>query len=260
MKQSSIYVDPAELKAKNKNPHQPHGGGVQPVAQIRQPLQQQPKPTQQKVELTKDDLKEITKEAFQEGLKAAQQQTQTEQGQQPAQQAQPQDEASAKSKHKEEKAGSPNKPEGTKETQEKFDKIVERNNYVLFQAQALFPLDFFPDKIIIDMTKVTIIAKSFFATEHVTAIPLKSISDIFMQTSLFTASLTVMYLPHSDRPSAIQPEEAKILALSRKDAIIAKDIIRGMVIAHEDNIDLTNIKLEDLRSKLQELGSTKTDV
>lgn len=146
------------------------------------------------------------------------------------------------------------------EPQEQLETIVHRNNYVIFEAKSIWPIDMFPDTIIVDMTKISIIHKTFFATEHVTAIPLQSVADIFLQTTFLSAALTIKYLLRTDRPGIIEPVETKILALHRDEAITAKNIIRGLILANEENIDLTKLKIEDLRGKLEELGATKTGV
>lgn len=352
MKRQPIYADPADLKKKNQDDQgtKPPHLGLTGVGSTPQPVQQPQQQPGQAIPMTKEDIIEIAKEAYEEGLSDAKKQqspvaAQGQQAQAPAQQKQeeqpkqeeqqqaqpqkqqaeqPQQEASQPQAQQQEEqpkqeqspqqqtashADQPhNEMQGKEERQqasmrvkpgqspqeakkamkdkmpsndkrgqtsggkqqssgqegekpqERLETIVERNNYVLFEAKSIWPIDFFPDTILIDMTKISIIHKTFYATEHVTAIPLQSIADIFLQTTFFSAALTIKYLLRTDRPGIIEPVETKILALHRNEAIIAKNIIRGLILANEENIDLTKIKIEDLRGKLEELGATKTGI
>lgn len=288
MKRQSIYVDPQMLKEQNADAGDL---AVQPVPtpsdtymqtkqtpQISRMTQPQPSTSGEEIILTKSDVKELAKEAYEEGLKAAKGKEAAQPTDTPEMQEEPKKPAEGTGKKpQEEHKAAPNegKKDGGKENhkappsqskedrpepQEMLETIVDRNNHVLFHAKSIFPIDFFPDTILIDMTKISIVHKTFFATEHVTAIPLQSVADIFLQTTFLSAALTIKYILRTDRPGIIEPVEAKILALSRHDAITAKNIIRGLVLANEENIDLTKIRIEDLRGKLEELGASKTGV
>lgn len=53
---------------------------------------------------------------------------------------------------------------------EKTNTLAMRQDAFLFEAKSCFPFDFFPDTLLIDATKLTIITKVFFATEQVKAV------------------------------------------------------------------------------------------
>lgn len=139
----------------------------------------------------------------------------------------------------------------------KINTITERNDSVLFEAKAFFPFDLFPDKLIIDTTKLSIISKSFFMTEQVTTVNLKDITDVSVETSLFLGNLNVTYLPRTPTPSAVHPSHCKISLLRRSQALRAHNILRGLIIANEEKVDIFKIPLDKLTSTLERFGDSK---
>lgn len=143
------------------------------------------------------------------------------------------------------------------QTRQKLEAIAERHDVVLLRAQTVFPFSLFPDTIIIDTTKLSVIRKQMFATEHITTIPLKDISDATVQTALFLATLTVVYMPRASSPGMVQPVEDHITSLKRADAMRAKDIIKGMLVASSENIDISQLQPEEIVNVIEKFGHSE---
>jgi len=61
----------------------------------------------------------------------------------------------------------------------------------VFKVQTVFPFILFPDELIVEETKVTIIKRYFFASEEIHTIPIKDIVDVIVSCSLFFASIYI---------------------------------------------------------------------
>lgn len=199
------------------------------------------------VSLTKDEYHEIVKEAYKEGLKAAL----TEKVQ-----ADKTDEESL-GKEEGQKAAAVSHAKAHEEAKRKFENISDRHDLEVMRAKTVFPFDLFPDDIIIDTTKVTIVKKQMFATEHVMTIPLKDLSDIHVQTALFLASITIKYMPHSSNPGMLEPVEARVVNLRRQDAIRAKNILKGILVAQSEEIDFTKLAPEEIVNMIEKFGNSE---
>ncbi|MDO8335690.1 MAG: hypothetical protein Q7T74_02810 [Candidatus Saccharibacteria bacterium] len=130
----------------------------------------------------------------------------------------------------------------------KLNKIVAKSNEVLATATAVFPFDLFPDTVTLDRTKVTITKRSFFWSAEVISIRIEDILNVTTGVGPFFGSLTVA----SRVMSSV--DHFTINYFWRKDAIRLKHIIQGYVIAHHNNIDITNLSKRELTTTLTELG------
>lgn len=134
------------------------------------------------------------------------------------------------------------------EKMQKLNKIVEKSNEVLASANAVFPFDLFPDTIIVDRTKVTIVKRGFFWSAETISIRIEDILNVTTSVGPFFGSLTVA----SRVMSSV--DHFKTDYFWRKDAIRLKHIIQGYVIAHHNKIDVNHLSKNDMIDTLTELG------
>jgi hypothetical protein len=204
---------------------------------------------QGKISLSRDEYREIIKEAYKEGMKeAASKSKNSDQDD-----ANESDEETAGRKEGEREAVK-NKVKEEQEAMHKLAAISKRHDIELLRVSTVFPFNLFPDTLIIDTTKMTIVKTQFFATEQVTTIPLKEISDITMQTAFFLASVTFQYMPQTSSPGTTQPIFVSINALKRKDAIRVKSIIKGALVAKAENIDIAKLSPDKVVEMVEKLG------
>src|SRR5581483_2822967 len=119
--------------------------------------------------------------------------------------------------------------EEEKATQQLED-LVGMADLILFQVDSANPLELFPSTLIIDTAKASIIHRQFFATERVHSVMIKDVSDVFIDTSPFFAKLSIVDTGFTENEVAIE-------FLKKDDAVRARRIIQGLVIANQKEID-----------------------
>lgn len=134
------------------------------------------------------------------------------------------------------------------EEEEKLDHLLQQSNRILFQCRTVFPFDFFPDRLIVDETKVNVILKEFFATENVHGILIENIKDIQIQTSIFFASLTII-------PDIYFGEPVELKYLHKRDAYEVRKIIQGIIVCQREGIDLSKLDARQVKDKVRKVGT-----
>lgn len=142
-------------------------------------------------------------------------------------------------------------PELDKEIQDeqRLDGMVEMSRHPLLAVRTVFPFVVFPDDVIVDINKVSIIFREFFATEQVHSVLIKDISDVLVETNLLFATLKIVDVGYTDRTIDVK-------YLKRSDGEHARKLIQGLMTAHRNGIDLTRVAYNDLHSKLESLGAS----
>lgn len=142
------------------------------------------------------------------------------------------------------------KPKETRsdEPEPSLRSIVERSHEVLAQATTIFPFKLFPDTVIVDRTKVTIIKRNFFWSEDVVSIRIEDVLNAKSGVDLFFGSLNV-----SSRVMN-STDHYLIKFLWKRDAMHLKHLIQGYVIAQHNDIDVSHLSRDELIKTLCELG------
>jgi len=114
----------------------------------------------------------------------------------------------------------------------------------------MFPWDFFPSTINVEETRVTIIHRQLLSSQ-VHSVDIKSISNVFINTDLFFASITIV-------SSTFKENSIKIMKLRKHQAILTRRIIEGMRMFVEKDINTSKYSVQELIGQLKELSKTKT--
>lgn len=130
---------------------------------------------------------------------------------------------------------------------QKFQTIIDAENTPIMHIKAVFPFDFFPNEVIIDKTKVTIIKKYFFWTRQVTTILISDVLNVTVNHGLLFGSLAI-----ADRFFAQDP--FSINYLWKQDAARAASVIQGMVLASKEQIDVKKIPSAKLAQHAESVG------
>lgn len=133
---------------------------------------------------------------------------------------------------------------------DRFHNLVRASNQTLLTIKAVFPFDFFTDEISVEITQVNVIKRYFFATAHLQTIPIKSVADVFLDTSLFFASIRII-------DSSYIENSIEVDYLHKDDACKARRIIEGLVIANKEGIDLAKIPPKTLLADIESLGQAQ---
>src|SRR5476651_1266242 len=134
----------------------------------------------------------------------------------------------------------------------KFEKLINKSGIILLRVKAVFPFEIFPDSLVIDESKVNIIHRIFFWTVEIQSIPISHIQDVEVDTSVLFATLKI--LPTGFSVVSMTENWVKINYLWRKDALKARRIIEGLLIASRENIDLTKVDTTNFVKKIEKLG------
>ncbi|MEK7605143.1 MAG: hypothetical protein AAB478_01325 [Patescibacteria group bacterium] len=134
-----------------------------------------------------------------------------------------------------------------KVNEERLNTLVRGSHQPLFHLSNVFPFDLFTDEITVEIAQVNVIKRYFFATAHLHTIPIKNIADIFLETSLFFASIKIVDISYIE--SSIQVEYLK-----KEEACKARRIIQGLVTAKKEDIDFNKIPAKSLVQAIESLG------
>ncbi len=127
-------------------------------------------------------------------------------------------------------------------------RVIEQSNEVLARATTVFPLTIFPDTIILDRTKLTIIRRQFFFAEDVMSIRIEDILNVSASVGPFFGSVTIATRVLSS------DDHFTIRNFSRQDAQHLKHMIQGYVIARHNGIACDHLTHDQLVDTLRELG------
>ncbi len=130
---------------------------------------------------------------------------------------------------------------------EKFDDVVKRAQTILFRAKTVFPFEFFPSDLIIDVTKVTVVTRNFFLSGKTQSINVKDIMDVVVEKGPFFSAMRFLDLGYQQR------NQIKINYLTNKDARQAREIIEGLLAANKAGVDMTKIPRRELIARIPEL-------
>lgn len=140
-----------------------------------------------------------------------------------------------------------------KKEEQKMQSLIKQTDRTLLKIQTIFPFTFFPQVLIIDENKITFIAQTFFLSKNTRNILLANVAEVKVNTSPFFASLTIIDM------SFDRKQEIRIPYLWQKDALRARHIIQGIIIARKEGIDLSKFNQKELRQRIEELGSIKSE-
>lgn len=138
----------------------------------------------------------------------------------------------------------------TKQASKDLDKLVTSSARVILDIRAVFPFNFFPDELVLDETKLSIHTNFFFSTKQVRSLEYKDIFNVSIQTGLFFAKIEITDRYFSQDPTTIE-------YLWKSDAILARRLIQGMIIATNEDIDMRKLPMDELLSKLSRIGQTR---
>jgi len=137
----------------------------------------------------------------------------------------------------------------TENDRQTVEDMVSNSNRILLQISSVFPWDLFPTTICAEETRITIVHRQLFSSQ-VHSVDIKSITNVFIDTGILFAQLTIM-------SNTFAENQIIIKRLWKKDAIFMRRIIEGLRMFISKDIDTTSYTVEDLIKKLEELSTTR---
>ncbi len=148
------------------------------------------------------------------------------------------------------------KDENTKNQAEKkaVDKqmvndLVKKSNRCIISISSLFPWNIFPNTIDVEESRVTFIFRQFMSSRS-HSVDIKDISNVFIESSLFFATLQIVSRTYIKN-------KIKINFLHKEKAERVKMIIEGLRTFANNDIDTSIYEVDELVSKLAELETNR---
>ena len=127
-----------------------------------------------------------------------------------------------------------------------IDQAAQNASQVLARVTTAAPL--FPDSLILDRTKLTIIKRTFFMSSESISIRVEDILSISCSVGPLFGSIKILSrVFNRERPRVVN-------YLWRKDAIAFKHIAQGYIIALQNGMDCSRINNRELVTLLEQLG------
>lgn len=136
---------------------------------------------------------------------------------------------------------------GVNKEKEKIVKLAKASNSILFKASTFFPFTFFPDTIIIDKTKVTIVERLFFFNADIRSYSIEDILNVDIGIGLLFSTLKCETRYDNKKVFVLR-------YLKKKDATFARKLIQGLIIAKREGIHLEELSKEEIMSYGEEIG------
>lgn len=133
-------------------------------------------------------------------------------------------------------------------TNESLEQTLIQSNEILASATTVFPFTLFPDTIVLDRTKLTVITRSFFWSEDVMSIRIEDILNVSVTLGPIFGSITVATRVLSS------DDHFTIRRFWREDALHLKHMIQGYVIARHNDLETAHLSKNELKQTLRELG------
>jgi len=130
--------------------------------------------------------------------------------------------------------------------------LVKKSERKLLEVKSVFPFDFFPDRVVVDDQKVNLVFGLFLFSDHVFPIQYKDLRSITVTTGLFFGSLFFDVQGFEENPQRVN-------FLWREDAIRARRIIMGLLVAAREGIDLSKLPTDELVGKANTIGAARPE-
>jgi len=140
----------------------------------------------------------------------------------------------------------------TKET-EKLVTMMEADQLPLVSVSTVFPFDLFPNKIVVDRSKITLVRNTFFFTHQVESFMIKDLMSVIVESSLFFATIKLVDRFFTDDPTEIR-------YLFKSDAEKIRTVVHGLMIAASGDVNVEKVPRGVLVDNLEKLGSPSTGI
>lgn len=144
------------------------------------------------------------------------------------------------------------KNEATKKEEDKqaVNDLIKKSNRRIISISSLFPWNLFPNSIEVEESRVTFIFRQFLSSQS-HSVDIKDISNVFLQTSPFFATLQIV------SRTFIQ-NDITVTHLNIRNAHAVKMIIEGLRTLVEHNVDTSTYEIDELIEKIKEFNTNTT--
>lgn len=132
---------------------------------------------------------------------------------------------------------------------ESVEQLIKSSNRCIISISSAFPYNLFPDTINIEEGRITFIFRQFLSSQS-HSLDIRDISNVFIESSLFYATLQIV-------SKTFVQNDIKIKNLNKKEAVNARMVIEGLraLILHDINTSVYEV--DELISKIWEMHSSQ---
>jgi hypothetical protein len=147
----------------------------------------------------------------------------------------------------------------------KLDELAHtsaKSHDVLFKAETVFPFTLFPDTIVLDRDKLSIVERKFFKVASTSTMRIEDMLSADVNVGPFFGSVNIVprvftYQMSMKQQQGEEPAPATIKFLWKHDALRLNKLINGYIIARLKKIDTTQIPAKKLAGLLYEIGKSE---
>ncbi|HRN96486.1 MAG TPA: hypothetical protein PLD54_03505 [Candidatus Levybacteria bacterium] len=133
-----------------------------------------------------------------------------------------------------------------------LEEISKTSARVIYRIKTIFPFVLFPDEIVADEEKVSVVIGNFYKSGYLRSVMIRDISTISIDTSLLFACMTII-----DR-NYIQ--DALVVQFLKKDeAFKMRRVLMGLVISDQNKVDLSAYSTDELCKHLERIGASRSE-
>ncbi len=130
-----------------------------------------------------------------------------------------------------------------------IDELVKSSNRCIISISSTFPWSLFPTTINVEESRVTFIFRQLFASQS-HSLDIKDISNVFIESSLFSASLQIVSKTYIQN-------DIKIRNLNKKQAIKVRMIIEGLRTLISHDLNVSSYQINELIAKIEEMHASQ---
>jgi len=136
-----------------------------------------------------------------------------------------------------------------KQAKKALENAKNKGSGVIYRLNSVFPFDLFPDSIVIDHNKVSIVRRTGPFSQKIFPIALADIKTVTVYSGILFASLTLEIAGYEQNPGTV-------IKLNKFKAQKARKIIMGLIVANRQEIDLSKLSTKQLSRDLPKIGKT----
>ncbi|HVT01597.1 MAG TPA: hypothetical protein VHE53_05235 [Patescibacteria group bacterium] len=136
----------------------------------------------------------------------------------------------------------------SEETKKVLSTLIHTTCEPIFKTKTVFPFTLFPDEVIVDREKISIVTKVFFSSERIQSVMFNNISDLYVDTNLFFGALKII-------DKYFVQNVVTVRYLPKEDAVKIRKIIQGFIVVQKEEIDVSRVPDKELLPYIEEIGS-----
>jgi len=130
-----------------------------------------------------------------------------------------------------------------------IDDLVKKSNRRITTITSIFPWDFFPSTIDVEESRITFKFNQFLSSQS-HSVDLKDISNVFIEFSMFFATLQVV-------SRTFVQNDIKVGFLNKEKARKVQGIIEGLRTLAEHDVNTSDYEIDELIAKIGEFHANK---